>query len=121
MEALTARGLNRRRYLATVTATGGALTSAGCTAIGANHGVTAVILYSVIGEPVTVSVTITEGDADEPRTERTAELSRGENLDPVNSSKLPTNSSYTIEVDVEDGTTERYDWSDPNLERSTLL
>jgi hypothetical protein len=39
----------------------------------------------------------------------------------VNSGKLPTNtSSYTVQVSVEDGPSETFEWTDPSVELAPL-
>ncbi|MDZ7849777.1 MAG: hypothetical protein U5K70_02830 [Halodesulfurarchaeum sp.] len=60
-------------------------------------------------------MTITETNATEPHTSRTLEVSQGEKVDPVNRGKLPTNTSYTVDITVQDGGSETFDWTDPEL------
>ena len=38
----------------------------------------------------------------------------------MNRSKLPTNSSYSITVEVDGGPSETFDWDDPDIERAPL-
>ena len=38
----------------------------------------------------------------------------------MNRSKLPTNSGYTVVVDIEDGPRETFEWDDPDLELAPL-
>lgn len=86
-----------------------------------DSGATDVILSSAASEPRTVSVTITEADAETPRTDRTMDLSPGETVDPVNDGKLPTNtSSYSVSVSVVDGPSETFEWTDPTVELAPL-
>jgi len=65
-------------------------------------------------------VTITPTDGEEPHTSRELEIDSGAKVDPVNRSKLPTNSSYSITVEVDGGPSETFDWDDPDIERAPL-
>lgn len=110
-------GTDRRRLLVTMAAVaaGGV---AGCSSTREQNGVgdsgaTDVIVCSVAPDPRTVSITITAAGAERPHTSRTLSLAPGEVVDPVNSSKLPTNTDYTVEVTVEDGPEETFEWTDP--------
>ncbi|MFW5974242.1 MAG: hypothetical protein ACOCPZ_02545 [Natrialbaceae archaeon] len=86
-----------------------------------NSGATDVIACNGASEPRTVTITVTEVDSDTPHTSRTLELSPGETVDPVNSGKLPTTaSSYTVEVSVENGPSETFEWEDPTVELAPL-
>lgn len=86
-----------------------------------NSGATDVIVSSAAPDHRTVSITITEDDSETPHTVRTFDLSPGETVDPVNVGKLPTNnSSYTVEVTVEDGPSETFEWTDPSVELAPL-
>lgn len=119
------RGVSRRRHLATVAgvATAG---FAGCSSLRTDRGVsdsgaTDVILSSAASEQRTVTVTITEADAETPRTDRTVDLSPAETVDPVNDGKLPTNtSSYSVSVSVVDGPSETFEWTEPTVELAPL-
>lgn len=99
---------------------------AGCSSTEDQDGVgssfaTDVIVSSVATDPQSVSLTITETDSDTPHTERTVELSPGETVDPVNSEKLPANtSSYTVDVSVKDGPSETFEWTDPSIDLAPL-
>ena len=99
---------------------------AGCSSLQGETGVgdsgaADVIVTSAASGPRTVSITITEADADSPHTDRTLDLSPNETVDPVNSGKLPTNtSSYTVVVALEDGPSETFEWTDPSLELAPL-
>lgn len=125
MTETPSRGQGRRQFLTILAAVAGTTTVAGCFGlgghrIGGQHGATDVLLYNLMAEPATVSVTITESDSDDPHTARTLTLTEGETVNPVNRGKLPTNGSYLVEVDVENGPSETYDWSDPDLELAPL-
>lgn len=117
--------ISRRQSLLTMAAAGTA-GFAGCLSTRNQDGVgnsfaTDVIVYSAASDPRTVSITITETDSDTPHTARTLELSPGETVDPVNSGKLPAhNNSYAIEVTVEDGPSETFEWTDPSAELAPL-
>jgi hypothetical protein len=108
----------RRQYLSGLAA-GAAAATAGCL-LWDQTGATDLILYSLAAETTAVSVVITSDGATEPHTSRTLEVAQGENVDPVNDGKLPTNTGYTVEVAVEGGTTETFEWSDPDLEFAPL-
>ena len=105
----TSDGSSRRRFLQGVAGVTGSTALAGCSAVWHQTGATDVNLYNWAGEPKVVLTTITARDADEPHTDRTLELGAGERIESVNRSKLPTNTSYTVEVTVEDGPSETFD------------
>lgn len=111
--------LGRRRYLSAVAVLAGTTATAGCLSWD-QTGATDVIVYSLAADPATVSVTISDTDATDPHTARTLEVSQGEKIDPVNRGKLPTNTSYTVEVTVEGGTQAVFEWTDPDLDRAPL-
>ncbi|WP_310898699.1 hypothetical protein [Haloarcula onubensis] len=67
-----------------------------------------------------MSVTITPDGAEEPHTDRTLQIAPGDTVSPVNRSKLPTNDGYTVDVTVEDGPAETYEWADPTVELAPL-
>lgn len=125
MEDETPTVMSRRQSLFTMAAVA-ATGLAGCGSTQDTNGVansfaTDVIVCSAASAPRTVSITITEADADTPHTDRTLDLSPGETVDPVNSGKLPANSSsYTVEVAVEDGPSETFEWTDPSVELAPL-
>lgn len=112
-------GHTRRRCLSALSVLAGTATAAGCLSW-EQTGATDVVAYSLAPGDVTASITITESDADEPHTSRTFTLGQGEQIDPVNDSKLPTNTSYTVEVAVEEGASATFDWADPDIERAPL-
>lgn len=99
---------------------------AGCTSSQNQNGVgnsfaTDVIVYNAASDSRNVSVTITATDSNTPHTDRTLELSPGEVVDSVNTGKLPANnSSYSVEVTVEDGPSETFEWTDPSVELAPL-
>ncbi|MFB6149886.1 MAG: hypothetical protein ABEJ48_09500 [Halobacteriales archaeon] len=106
-------------------AVAGATSVAGCSSVLNDEGVgdsgaTDVVVYNRASTSQTVSITVTDTSAERPHTSRTLELSPGEVVDPVNSSKLPTNTSYTVEVTVEGGLSETFDWADPAVELAPL-
>lgn len=134
MEDASPPGIGRRQSLLTMAAVATA-GFAGCGSIQdgdangdddddggvGNSFATDVILYSAASAPRTVSITITETESDTPHTARTIDLSPGETVDPVNSGKLPANnSSYAVEVVVEDGPSETFEWDDPTVGRAPL-
>jgi hypothetical protein len=117
--------VGRRRALfafATVASAG----LAGCSSVGerggvGNSGATDVVVSNAASGPRTVSVTVTAAGAAEPHTSRTLSLAPGGVVDPVNRSKLPTNTDqYTVEVAVEDGPEETFEWADPTVELAPL-
>lgn len=111
--------LGRRRYLSGLVALAGTTTIAGCLSWN-QTGATDVIVYSMVAGETTISIDITDSDATEAHTSRTLDLSQGEKIDPVNRSKLPTNTSYTVEVTVEGGSSDTFEWTDPDLELAPL-
>lgn len=110
---------SRRRVLSAVAATG-AVAVAGCSTVWDQTGASDVVVHNVATEAATVSIAITDVDAQEPHTSTTLELAPNESVDPVNDSKLPLNTSYTVEVDVADGPSETFDWEDPEVELAPL-
>jgi len=111
---------SRRRFLTALAAVAGTTSIAGCSALWDQTGATDVVVYNVRAEPIVVSVTITPTDADEPHTARELDIAPGAKVDPVNRSKLPTNSSYSITVEVDEGPSETFDWDDPDIELAPL-
>lgn len=117
--------ITRRQSLLTMAAVATA-GIAGCTSTQNQNDVgnsfaTDVIVYSAASDPRTVSVTITEIESDTPHTAKTLEVSPGETVDPVNSGKLPANnSSYAVEVIVEDRPSETFEWTDPSAALAPL-
>jgi hypothetical protein len=111
----------RRRVLGIV-ATAGVAPVSGCSTLWEQPGATDVVLYNASPETETVSVGITDtgADADTPHTSRTLTVSPGATVDPVNRSKLPTNTSYTVDVSVAGGPHETFEWADPTLELAPL-
>lgn len=112
--------LGRRQALGTIATVAGITTIPGCSALWDQTGATDVIVYNAAAEPITVSVTITDTSAENPHTSRTLEVTSGETVDPVNRSKLPTNTSYTVEVAVENGPSETFEWDNPTVEQAPL-
>ena len=117
---------SRRRLLATAALTTTA-SIAGCSSLVGggggvgNSGATDVGIYSLASTVQTVSLTITDAEAEQPHTSKTVELAPGEVIEPVNDSKLPTNTSeYIIDVRVEDGPSETFEWIDPTVTLAPL-
>jgi hypothetical protein len=117
--------LGRRQMLAAMVAAG-TTSIAGCSSfldrggVG-DSGATDVVVHNVASESKVVSVTVTDTNAEEPHTDRTLDVAPGEIVDPVNSGKLPTNtSSYTVEVAVENGPSETFEWTDPTVQLAPL-
>ena len=113
-------GPGRRRFLTTLVAVAGTTSIAGCSTLWDQTGATDVVVYNLRTEPIVVSVTITPTDAEESHTARELEIAPGAKVDPVNRSKLPTNSSYSITVEVDGGPRETFDWDDPDVELAPL-
>lgn len=107
------RVLPRRRALATTAAVAGTATVPGCTALRNQTGATDVILYNAASGTRTVSITITANETEEPHTSRTLAVPPNETIDPVNRSKLPTNTSYTVDISVENGPSETFEGTIP--------
>lgn len=78
------------------------------------------VVRDVTPEPKTVSVAITPVGADEPHTSRTFDVPARGVVDPVNRSKLPTNDAYPVDVRVEGGPHETFEWTDPRVELAPL-
>ena len=110
---------DRRRFLAAAAAAGTA-TVAGCSSVWSQPGATDVVAHNAADEQTVVTVRVTPAGADAAHTERTLELAPNGTVDPVNDSTLPTNDAYTVEVAVEDGPSETFEWSDPSLELAPL-
>ena len=113
-------GPDRRRFLTAMVAVAGTTSIAGCSILWDQTGATDVLVYNVGAEFIVVSVTITPTDGEEPHTSRELEIDSGAKVDPVNRSKLPTNSSYSITVEVDGGPSETFDWDDPDVELAPL-
>lgn len=118
--------LDRRQLLASLAALAGTTSIAGCalsqtqTGVG-DSGATDVLLRNLAAEPKTVSITITEKAAENPHTDRTLTVDPGELVNPVNVTKLPTNTSgYTVDVAVENGPSETFEWTDPTVNLAPL-
>lgn len=109
----------RRQLLGAVT-TIGAAGLAGCSGLGAQTGATDAVLTNTGSAAHTVTVTITPADGDEPHTDRTVGLAPGERIDPLNDDKIPLNTDYTVEVAVENGPEETFEWTDTDVERAPL-
>lgn len=113
-------GSSRRQFLVAMAGVTGTTALAGCSTVWQQTGATDVNVYNWAGESKVVSVTVTAADGDEPHTARTLELGAGERVESVNRSKLPTNTSYTVEATVEDGPSETFDWEDPDVSLAPL-
>lgn len=109
----------RRRFLAAAAAAGTAAV-AGCSSLWDQTGATDVVAYNAADEPTVVAITVTPSGADDAHTSKTLELAPNESVDPVNDSKLPTNDAYAVEVSVEGGPSETFEWEDPSLELAPL-
>lgn len=118
MQTDSSRTVGRRRALLTLATTAGVPTLAGC--FWTQPGATDVVIYNAASETRTVSVTITASDAEEPHTARSLEVPPDHLTDPVNRSKLPLTTDYTVAVAVEDGPSETFEWTDPTVERAPL-
>lgn len=116
----TSDGSSRRRFLTAMAGVTGFTALSGCSAVWQQTGATDVNVYNWAGEPKVVSITITAAGAEEPHTDRTLELGATERVKSVNRSKVPTNTGYTVEVTVEDGPSETFDWEDPDVSLAPL-
>jgi hypothetical protein len=116
---------SRRRLLATAALTATA-SIAGCSSLVGgggvgNSGATDVGIYSLASTVQTVSLTITDAEAEQPHTSKTVELAPGDVIEPVNDSKHPTTTSgYIIDVGVDDGPSETFEWIDPTVTLAPL-
>lgn len=110
----------RRRFLSAIAVAGTGLT-AGCPAIWDQPGATDVLVYNLASETKVVSITVTDPDGDgSPYTDRTLELEPTEKVDPVNRGKIPLSTAWTVEVTVEGGPSETFDWDDPDVRYAPL-
>lgn len=114
------RLLGRRQVLAGIGTTAGIAALAGCSALWEQTGAMDVVAHNAASGTRTVSVTITADGAEEAHTSRSLVIDPGETVDPVNRSKLPTNTDYSVDVAVEDGPSETFEWTDPTVERAPL-
>lgn len=78
------------------------------------------VLNSMALDPVEMTLTVSAPDADEPYIDRTVTLDTGERVTPTDDGKLPVGADYDVTVDVADGPTESYRWSDVRLERAPM-
>lgn len=120
MNPNSARGLSRRELLGSIVATAGITGLGGCLSL-SQPGASDVMVYNAATQPKSLSITITASETDQPHTSRSITVAPGEQTDPVNQSKLPLNSNYTIEVAVENGPSETFQWEDPTVERAPLF
>jgi hypothetical protein len=117
--------VTRRQSLVTMTAVA-TMGIAGCGSTQDTDGVgnsfaTDVIVHSAASDARTVSITITEIDAETAHTDSTLALSPGETVDPVNDGKLPANDGgYVVDVAVADGPNETFEWTDLSPELAPL-
>lgn len=115
-----------RRQILTTAALTGAASVAGCSSLVddagvGNSGATDVVVHSLASTPKALPLTISGPNAESPHTSRTLELAPGDVIDPVNGSKLPSNTSeYTIKMTAEDGSRETFEWADPTAELAPL-
>jgi hypothetical protein len=125
MDRNPSTGPTRRKTLGALAAAGlGAV--AGCNALGnagtpavSNSYTTDVVACSVADTEKTVTVTVRAAGAEDPRTDRTLSLSPGEVINPVNDGKFPGD-GYTVEVDIEEGPSETFEWTEVGPERAPL-
>lgn len=110
----------RRRQALSMIATAGTAALAGCSTLWDQTGATDVVVHNAASETKTVEVSITPSGSDDPHTARTLEMAPHEQIDPVNDSKLPTNTDYTVAVAIENGPSETFEWTDPTVERAPL-
>lgn len=108
--------LTRRRMLS-ITAVAGSASLAGCWE---QTGATDVAAVNLAAKSKRVSFTITDASSETEHTARTLDLAAGEEVPEVNKSKLPTNTSYTIDVVVKNGPRETFEWKNPSLEAAPL-
>jgi hypothetical protein len=109
----------RRRLLAAV-GLAGLASLAGCSALWSQPGATDVVAYNAADEERVVTIVVSVAGAETPHTSKTLRLGPHEAVDPVNDSKLPTNDAYAVDVTVEGGPSETFDWENPTLDRAPL-
>lgn len=119
MENSTA-DMSRRQMLGSMAATAGITGLTGCFSMD-QLGASDVMIYNATTEIKSISVTITASESEEPHTSRSLEVAPAQETNPVNQSKLPLNTDYTIEVAVKDGPSEIFEWKDPTVERAPLF
>lgn len=120
MGNVSSPSLRRRRALSMIAATVGTATLAGCSTIWDQTGAADVIVHNAASETKTIDITITAGDVEDPHTSRTLEVAPNNQANPVNDSKLPTNTGYTVAVAITDGPSETFEWTDPSVKRTPL-
>lgn len=117
--------VTRRRSLVTMAAAA-TVGLAGCGSPADSDGVgnsfaTDVVVHNAASGARTVSITITALDAETAHTDRTLDLAGGETVDPVNDGKLPANDGgYAVDVTVERGPSETFEWTDPSADLAPL-
>ena len=115
--------LPRRGFISIVAGISGTTALSGCTARQDDPprqvGATDVVVLNDAPSRKTVTVTITDVEAETTHTERTIAVAPSERLD-VNRGKLPLNTAYRIAVSIEDGPSETFEWADPVIDRAPL-
>jgi len=87
--------------------------TAGClSTIGSSKGATDVYVVNKTTEAHTISVRIQDADSDHEQLQTTLTLSAGEHTNPTAQDKIPKQGDYGVTVDVEEGPSDTYRWSD---------
>jgi Tfp pilus assembly major pilin PilA len=114
----------RRRFVSVLAWIGGTVTLSGCATRRDNPprqlGATDVVVVNDSSSHKTVTVTITDVEANEIHTDRAITTAPRTQNDSVNDGKLPLNTDYRIEVNVENGPAETFEWDDPVIDRAPL-
>lgn len=119
--------LSRRKLLAACTTlVGGSL--AGCTSTegqgeeerktpGSRTGATSIRIHNETNESVTLSVLVTDTD-DKTRLDETVTIDPLDEVDPIDQQRLgllPEGTDYTVNIDVENGPSETFQWQDVRI------
>lgn len=113
------RDLSRRSALATGAGLLGT-SLAGCSMLDVNKGATDVVLRNEATTPLSVTLTVTDDGAATPRLAETVTLEPSAVVTPTNDDKLPVSADYSVEVAVEGGPSETYEWTDVQLDLAPL-
>jgi hypothetical protein len=87
--------------------------TAGClSTFGSSKGAADVYIVNKTTEAQAISVSIQDADRDHKQLHTTLTLAAGEHTNPTAQDKIPRQSDYDVTVDVEEGPSDTYRWSD---------
>lgn len=110
--------VHRRTVLGSIALTL-SLAFAGCSQY-PSKGATDVKVHNLRTEPVSIAIRITADGGEQPRVERTLSLDSTDQAVPTRNDKLPIGSDYTVDIDIENGPTESFQWEDVSLDLAPL-